>query len=193
MPFAWPTHLRVETVSWGIKKAGVQFRSAYTGSVEAIEFPGQIWRVSVTLPPRQMYDAGAASAFFMRMAGGMETVLVPYWPRRSMLGTMQGSPTVASNVLRGALVIPISTAGTVKAGDAFSVNGQLLIAFDDASSVSGVCTVPLVNRVRANVAAGTAVVWSQPTMKCNMPEMTHDVNYMSMIMSGFPVNMEEVP
>ena len=85
--YAWPSTLTPQTVAWQIQKAGVRFRRPFAGSVESIEFPGQFWKISVTLPPAKMRNGGEGEAFFARLAGGAERVAVPYWPRLVPRGT----------------------------------------------------------------------------------------------------------
>lgn len=193
MAFDWPSAFEPETVAWQIQKSAVGFRSPMAGSLESVEFPGQFWKVSLTLPPKTMAEAGRSSAFFARLTGGAETVNVPYWPRRVPQGTMRGSPTVNTTTVRGDLTLLINTTGTLIAGDAFSVGGQLFVVFEDCAAVAGVLTVKLVNRVRAVYSSGAAVVWDRPTAKCNMPSGIFAANYMTNIMAGLPIDLEEVP
>lgn len=192
MAFDWPAVLEPQDVAWIIQKAVISFRSQMSGSQESIEFPGEFWKISVTVPPRPMNTAGVASAFFARVAGGMEQVNVPYWPRRVPIGTMRGSPVLAAGAVRGDLSLQITTTGTLVAGDAFSVGGQLFVCFQDCAPVSGTLTVPLVNRVKATYAIGTAVVWDKPVVKCTIPANSFGASYLTNIMAGLPVDLEEV-
>lgn len=54
---------------------------------------------------------------------------------------------------------------TLKAGDLIGVGGQLLMVAQDCTADStGTIVVPIVNRVRAEIAAGSIVTWDRPTI-----------------------------
>lgn len=194
--FDWPASLTPQTVSWTLQKASVAFRSPFAGSVESIEFPGQFWKISITLPTRKMVYGGEGEAFFARLAGGAERVLVPYWPRRQPAGTMRGSPGLNAAVARGDLTMQIATTSAVeslKAGDMFSVGGQMLQAFSDCIGAGGVLNVALVNRVRAAMSLGTAVIWNTPTVLCCVPATMSARGYSPGVAAALAVDLEEVP
>lgn len=191
--YAWPDSLTPASASWGIQKAGVQFRSPFAGSVEAVEFPGQYWRVSVTLPQAKLRNGGEAEAFFARLAGGVERVLVPYWPRQQPRGTLRGSQAVSVAAARGDLTLSISAAAgmTLRAGDMIGVGAQLFQCFQDCVS-NGTLTVPLVNRVRGFIAVGTVVVWDRPTVTCCLPASSSARGYDPGAAGAMGCDLEEV-
>ena len=193
MTFSWPTNFRPETAAWQIQKSVAGFRSPMGGSYESIEYPGQYWKVSATFPPRMMRDAGAITAFFMRLAGGSETVYVPSWPRLIRQGTISGAPVVQVQAQRGDLQIQIWTDGTLAAGDMFSILGQTFITLSDCVPIANILSVPLVNRVRRTLAPGSAVIWDIPMTKCVLPSNSFGASYLTNIMSGLPVDLEEAP
>lgn len=189
--FAWPAGLLPQTVSWGIQKSATQSRSPMAGSVESIEFPGQFWRCSITLPERSIANGGAASAFFERIAGGAERVLVPYWPRLLPSGTMRASPTLSAPAVRGELSLSISTSGSLLAGDMIGVGAQVFRVLADSFASGGVLVVPLVNRVRGPIAAGQPVIWNSPTGLFLMPSQSFAAVYSPRRQSGVAVDLEE--
>ena len=189
--FAWPDALTPQSVSWGIHKAAVQFRSPMGGSVQSVEFPASYWYMSITLPQAKMRNGGAAEAFFSRLAGGVERVLVPYWPRRIPAGTMRGAPVLAAAAGRGDLVLVVTANGTLRAGDMIGVGAQVFQCVTDCADVAGTLTVPLVNRVRGPMAAGTAVVWNTPTVLCLVPSVTSTAVYAPGMQGGIAVDLEE--
>jgi len=191
--FDWPDALTPRSVSWGIQKAGVQFRSPMAGSVESIEFPGQFWRVSVVVPGELMKNGSSGEAFFGRIAGGVDRVRVPYWQRLRPLGTMRGTPTLQISAARGDLQLLLSAAGTLRRGDMIGVGPQLFQVFADCADVSGTLTVPLVNRVRGPIAAGMAVLWDRPTMVALIPSLQSSRSYEPGEAQPLPVDLEEVP
>lgn len=185
--------LTPQSVSWGIQKAAINFRSPFAGSVESVEFPGQFWRISITVPQAKMRNGGQGEAFFSRLAGGAERVRVPYWPRLVPRGTMRGAPTLSAGAVRGDLQLLIVTAGTLAAGDMFGCGGQLFQAFQDCAAVAGVLTVPLVNRVRATIASGAAVTWDRPTVTCCAPSLSSSRIYDPGAAGPLAVDLEEIP
>jgi hypothetical protein len=192
--FAWPTYLTPQKVSWGIQKAGVQFRSPLGGRVESVEFPGEFWKVSVTLPDLTIDEGSAAAAFFNRMAGGMERVLAPYWLRMIPAGTLRGSPSLGGPAVQGALSLSILGTGTLKAGDMLGVGGEVFQVFEDCASSSGVITPSLVNRVRSvTLASGSAVAWSSPMVQLLVPSLSNTANYQPGSMTGLAIDLEEAP
>jgi hypothetical protein len=66
--FDYPEALMPQNMEWGSIKAGVQHRSPFNGSLEAVEFPGERWRISLTLrpAPARLDRAPLAEAFFGR-------------------------------------------------------------------------------------------------------------------------------
>ena len=192
--FAWPDSLAPSMVSWIIQKSGVQFRSPFAGSVEAIEFPGQFWRVSVTLAPSKTRNSGEAEAFLARIAGGAERVLVPYWPRLQPRGTLRGSPALTVAAVRGDLSLSIGAAAgvTLRAGDMIGCGTQLFQCFQDCASDGTTLTVPLVNRVRGALAIGAAVVWSRPTVTCCLPSPSSSRSYEPGAAGSLAADLEEV-
>ena len=190
--YNWPANLTPQTVSWGIQKAAIQSRSPMAGSVESIEFPGQFWKCSLTLPERKIVPGSAAASFFERLAGGAECVLVPYWPRLVPLGSMRGSPVTVAIATRGDLLLQVGTPGSLMAGDMIGCGGQLFRVFADCTSTGAVLTVPLVNRVRATIATGSVVVWASPTAQCCMPASSFNSVFAPGRQQGIAVDLEEV-
>jgi hypothetical protein len=193
MDYAWPESLPPQLMIWSIQKAGVAFRSPYAGTVEAITFPGWYWKVSVTLKPRRARDGGEAEAFFEGLAGGEDAVLLHHWLRPIPRGTMRGAPTVSVAGVRGQRQIVLATAGTLLAGDLFSVGNTVHKARLSCSPVGGLLTVPLVGRLRQAVAVGAAVGWDRPKVRCLMPSMSNSSSYRPGSMQGLAIDLEEAP
>lgn len=187
-----PASLMPQHMEWRSLKAGVQFRSPFDGSTEGIEFPGERWAVSLTLPPRRAAAGGEAEAFFARLAGGVERLRLWHVQRPQPRGTMRGSPTLQASVSRGALSLQIATTGTLEAGDMFGVGGQLFQAFQACTPSGGVLTVPLVQRVRAALTAGAAVTWDKPTALFIVPAMSSGAAFSPGVMAGLAADLQEV-
>jgi hypothetical protein len=190
--FDYPDALMPQRMEWGSIKAGVQFRSPFNGGIESVEFPGERWRVSLTLPAMKPRNAGQAEAFFARVAGGSERVRLRHFLRPAPVGTMRGTPTLSAAAARGDLQLSISTTGTLRAGDFFKVGGQLFQAFADCAPVASVLTVTLVQRVRAALSSGAAVAWDRPTALFVCPANTFATGYSPGQAAPVSVDFEEV-
>ena len=188
----YPISLMPQKMVWGGVKAGVQSTSPFNSATESIEFPGERWLVSLTLPERKSRDSGEAEAFFGRISGGMERVRLWHFLRPQPRGSMRGAPTLAAGAVRGDFTLQIATTGTLLAGDMFKVGSQLFQAFQSCSPVGGVLTVPLVQRVRSTLAAGAAVAWDKPTALFVLPSKTHRTPYRPGAMEPVQVDLEEV-
>ena len=189
--FGWPIELTPAQVSWGIQKAGVGFRSPMAGNLESIEFPGAFWRVSITLPEMSIDDGVSAQAFFARLAGGVDRVLVPYWMRPEPYGTMRGSPTLSAQAVRGVNVLAIAANGTLRRGDMLGIDGTFFQVAQDATASGGVITVATVNRARRLIAAGSPVLWASPTMTALVPSQSSIDNYEPGKHSPLAIDLEE--
>ena len=193
--FAYPDSLTPSISAWIIQKSAVQFRSPFAGSVESVIFSGEFWRVSVTVPQSRLKNAGEAEAFFGRLAGGAERVLVPYWPRLQPRGTLRGSLTLSTAAVRGDLTLSIggaAVAATLKAGDMIGCGSQLFQCFQDCVTSGTIITVPLVNRVRGALAVGTVVTWNRPTVTCCLPSPSSSRSYEPGAAGSLAADLEEV-
>jgi len=159
----WPSSLIPASCDIGLKRQTVQHQSQITSQVQAVELGTELWRMSVTMPPRMRADSGAMEAFFNQLVGGVQTVTAWHFSRPTPKGTMRGAPTVAANAAQFARSIQITTTGTLLAGDMFAIGSQLFQVAADASPVAGVLTVTTVNRVKAAITSGAVVVWYRPS------------------------------
>jgi hypothetical protein len=142
-----------------------------------------------------MANGGEGEAFFARLAGGVDRVLVPYWMRQVPRGTMRGTPTLAIPAARGdlSLTLTVAAGSTLLAGDMLGLGGQLFQVFQSCTATGALLVVPLVNRVRATIAAGSAVTWQTPTVTCLIPSSFSQRAYEPAVASVMPVDLEEAP
>jgi len=171
--YDWPTTMIPAVAAIGSQGSGVQFKSPFNGTLQAVEFVAERFTLSVTLPPKMRDDSGAVEAFFMRLRGGVNRVKAWHFSRPAPKGTMRGSPTLSAGVSRGGTSLPITggtASSTLKAGDMLAVGGQLFMVAENVSlNGSGAGTVPVVHRVRATINSGAAVTWDKPTAEFVMP------------------------
>ena len=127
----------------------------------------EYWVVNMTIDDQFGSSAAELEALLAKMSN-QNPVVLPHFVNPVPRGTMAGSPTVTGSVLKYATAFDIqTTAGaTLKAGDYFTVNGQLLqVLYDSTANGAGVLSVQTVNYVRAAITSGTAVVWNTPTLR----------------------------
>ena len=192
-----PAAMRPQLASFGLQKAGVQFRSPFNGSLQAASFVAERWQVSATGVPQSLRDAGAVEAFLNLMAGGVNYVRMGHPARPVPYGTLRGSPILNGGATRGAssLTLANCTPGaTLLTGDMIGVatGTQLFqVAADCTANGGGLMTVPLVNRVRATCEAGTAVTWDRPTALFVCESMRNDVTFQQMHMAGAVIDFIE--
>lgn len=164
---ALPSWFKPDTFS--LRQAIVQrvHSSPFGGSEQAVDMLNDRWMANVSIPPRMHVDAADVEAFVASMRGMTNTVNLPHFVRKVPRGTMRGSPTMYSApALQGTnfIIINATVGSTLLAGDMIGIGGLLLmVALDTGADGAGHMGITLVNRLRKNIAAGTAVVWDQPT------------------------------
>jgi hypothetical protein len=133
-----PAALQPQTMEWGIQKAGVQHRSPFAGSMEAVEFPGDYWTCSLMYPQRKIRNAGQDEAFFARLAGGADRVRVPNFVRPVPLGTLRGTPLLNAEVTRGARSLVLKDVDVTSDGPATLVaRGNCQVTGTTVTKVGG--------------------------------------------------------
>ncbi len=184
--------IEVTGMEWASIKSGVSFQSPFDGTTESIEFPGERWGCALTLAPVPDFLGGEIEALFGRLAGGTERLRLGHRLRPVPRGTMRGTPTVNAAAARGAQSLLLNTDGTLLAGDFFKIGNQVFQAFQSCAPISGVLTVPLVQRVRVPVAASDAVTWDRPTALFVLPATSNRASYSAGLLNGMAVDMQEV-
>lgn len=195
--FDMPTAMAPQGASFGLRKSGVQFRGPFNGTLQAVGFVSERWVFSATTTPKSLKDAGAVEAFLNVMAGGVNTVRAGHPARPVPIGTLRGSPVLQLDANRGDSTIHLggcATGETLEPGDMFGLAaGSQLFQVASACEVDsfGIVSVPVVNRVRAFCAAGSAVVWDHPKALFNCAAMMNSVSFAAHAMQGAPVDFVE--
>lgn len=91
-----PTALIPQVSSFGLQKAGVQFRSPFNGTLQSLDLAAERWACSLTSPAKSHANAGAAEAFLNVIAGGVNKVRIYHPARPVPYGTLRGSPTIGT-------------------------------------------------------------------------------------------------
>jgi hypothetical protein len=97
----WPASLQPQTFSASLKKIGLQWRSPFNGTAQVVDFNAERWVFSLTLPPKRRENSGQVEALLYQLAGGIERVRCWHFVRPQPLGTMRGTPVLASQATRG--------------------------------------------------------------------------------------------
>ena len=115
-----PAALRATAWEFGLARGGTQFRSPYTGSLQAVDFAADRWQASLMLPPVATANAGAAEAFFNRLSGGVNRVRLWHQARPTPAGTMRGQPVLTAGASRGQLSLSIGSARALRNAIAYA-------------------------------------------------------------------------
>lgn len=116
-------------------------------------------------------EAAGIEAFIASMRGQTNTVDLGHYARTVPNGTARGTLTMSGAASQGAASISVTgvspSSGTFLAGDMLGLTTTagaklLVMVASDCTAAGGSVTVPLANRLRANVASGSSVVWSFP-------------------------------
>lgn len=135
----------------------------FGGSEQVLDLLNDRWLLTCALPEGHQFKGAAIEAFIGALRGKVNTVALWHFVRPFPRGTIAGAKTLSAAAAQGASSISITATGTVLAGDMLGVSGLLLMAANDATSVAGVITVPLVNRLRKALSSGAAVITDKPT------------------------------
>lgn len=157
------------------------FPSPYTQGVQVIDLMADFWQVQLEMTPgNDPIVGGQIEAFFDRLKGAANRILLWNLKRPAPLGTMRGTPTLAASALQLANTASIqTTAGaTLLAGDMIGIGGQLVRNLVDATADgSGLLGVEFAPRLRAAKASGTAVTWDKPTSAFRIPNGSAPVDW----------------
>lgn len=176
----WPTTRYVKSCRFDLEANHIANSSPYNLDQQVVDRVNDLWTVSVSLPVRRHAEAAAIEAFIASFRGQVNWISLWHFVREAPRGTLRGTLLTSGAQSQGASSIIVSggtASGTVKAGDLFGAGGQILMASADATADgAGNVTIPLVNRLRANILTGQPVTWDKPTAPFRL--MSHSgVNY----------------
>jgi len=150
--------------SAGLQTNTRSFASPFGGSEQVADMLNDRWSFALELAARNHDEAASVEAFVAAMRGMSNTTNLYHFGRPTPRGTLAGSPTAqAAAQGAGTITLNATTGHTLRAGDLIGVSGLLLQVAADCVSAAGAMPVPLVNRLRRAITAGTAVIWDRPT------------------------------
>ncbi len=143
------------------------FVSPYTQGLQVTDLLADFWSVSLDLAPgNDPIIGGQIEAFFDRLKGAANCIVLWNLRRPAPLGSLRASPTLAATAaqLSNTASIQTTAGATLLAGDMIGIGGQLVrVMTDTVANGSGVMPVEFAPRLRAVQNAGAAVTWDKPT------------------------------
>jgi len=143
------------------------FQSPLTGAIQTLDRGGERWAMTMQFNNLKGDDVGVMTGFVARLNGQQHrfTVQNHAEPQR---GVLTGTPLVAGASQTGTSIdidgATTGQTGWIKAGDWFSVNGELKMCVEDADSDgSGNVTINFIPRLRTSPADNAAVTVSDAT------------------------------
>lgn len=159
----WPDRLIPTSFKLALSINQRSHSAPYGGSEQVVDLLNDRWTISMTLPENTQAAAAITESFINAMRGMTNTVDLWHFKRPVIAGTLSGATAQAASQGASQIILNASTGQTLKAGDMIGVGGLLLQVASDCVSVGSAITIPLVNRLRKTVAAGSAVITNKPT------------------------------
>lgn len=194
--FTWPSSGGIgfalvrytETTEWNVEITYARSGKAYTRYL-----PGARRVVTLTVPQHsvaEMASRAQLTSFLKKLRGGANRLLLWHLMKPAPLGTMRGSPTVASTAAVNAEQISISGSGTLLPGDTLGLGagGQRVDVVDPVTLPGLVRIEP---PLREAVPAGTAVIWDKPLSRLIMRNPTLPDPFEKTVLPGFDVEFVE--
>lgn len=154
---------------FGLRANTQGFESPLNRSVQTLELVGARWFAEYELPAMSRAQAAAWLAFLVGLQGRAGRFYGFDPDAKTPQGTWAGTPLVngASQTGSSLILDGFSASATVKAGDYFTVNGELkMITADGTADGTGNLTVSFKPSLRASPADDAAITSSNPT--CTM-------------------------
>jgi len=174
-------------IEWQLLSSSLGVQSPLDLSIQQQEFIGARWGMILEYNTFTEGDANALKAFLVKMRGGANVVELYNFERPKPQGVTIGAPTIKV-VGAGQTGNTLNTNGWatgshVKAGDFFSVNGELKMIVTDAAESANSLTVEFEPPLRASPPDDAPLDFTQPTTTM---KLTEDVARWS------PVNMGKI-
>ncbi len=177
----WPANLTPAGLEWRLQKSGVQFRSPFTGSLQANGFLGEYWDITIALRGEgaRRLNSGALEALLMNLAGGRNQIDIYHWVRPFPYGSMRGNPTLQVVTIRGdsQLILNVAAGATLYAGDLIGAGNQVFMVKANCKAVGTTLTVPVLNHARGVIAEDSAVIWNRPKVAVVAPDLSAGLVY----------------
>lgn len=138
MPLAMPASPGFSACRFGLETNTQTFTSPLTKATQRLLLGGSRWVATFTLPAMNAAQAAAWQAFLLSLEGGANAFYAFDPDRRTPRGAATGTPLVKGGSQTGSTLDTdgwtASVVGILKAGDYFTVNGELKMLTADATS-----------------------------------------------------------
>jgi hypothetical protein len=175
MPIAMPTRPNFAAARFGLMTNTRTFASPENNSIQRVLLAGAYWTATYTLPTMNRDDAAQWQAFLMQLEGQVNSFDGFDPDARQPRGPATGTPLVKGAGQTGStLNIDGCTASIVRwmrAGDYFSVNGELkMLTADATTNGSGETTLSFKPALRASPADNAPLT----VRNCTVPMIMSD-------------------
>lgn len=142
-----------------------RFMSPFNGAIQTVDRSGERMVITVTYTSLQQADYATLIGFIAKLNGQQHRVNLPYHALNNR-GVLSGTPLVAGASQTGN-TLNIDGVGTVsnwmRAGDIFSVNGELKISTADVNSSAGLATLSFMPRLHTDPPNNDPIEVTAPT------------------------------
>lgn len=157
--------------SFNIEFNTLEFKSTFTNTSQRVGLSTGIWSAQYSLPVMDRDDIAVWRAFFASLQGRKNTFFAYDPDYTTPRGSATGTPLVDGASQTGTSLITDgwtpSTTGILKAGDYFSVGGELKMVTQDADSDgAGACTLNFQPAIRNSPSDNASITTTNP--KCEM-------------------------
>ena len=178
--YAIPTTIGFSSVEFGLENNNQVFESPLSNSIQVSELTGARWYGTFNLPPMSKAQALEYIGFLQRLQGRVHSFFGYDANHRSPSGTMSGSTLVVKGASQTGTSINLDGGANstliLKAGDFFSVGGELkMVTANATSDGSGNLTVNFVPSLRSSPANDSAITTTNPV--CAMKLLGDSTSY----------------
>ena len=194
--YAYPTLSRVpNSVVFEYRSNTESFRSPLTQAVQTLDRGGEHLFVTLTYNSLQTADRALLIGFLAKINGMQHRVTLPFFGIDNQ-GAFGGTPLVAGAAQTGNTLnidgCSTGVTGWIKAGDFFSVNGELKIATADANSDGGgLATLSFSPRLRSSPDNNAAIETTAPSGLFMLASRAQSWNYRPGDFSDFTLSFVE--
>lgn len=175
----WPTLSRRAPAAFDFSLVSntQTFTSPLSKAVQTVEMPGAHWAFSFQLNSLNRIDADILRPWLARLRGASGRFYMHDMSRPTPRGIATGTPLVAGAGQGGTTLVTDgwtpNTAGILRAGDYFGVNGELkMLVLDAASNGAGVATLTFEPPLRSAPADNAVITTVKPTAVFKLDEDT---------------------
>ncbi len=188
--------LTPNSVKWELVGNTQQFKSPFSGRIQTATRPGSYWQASLTYKALSAGDRASMMAFLASLEGMRHRFTLEYHGA-PQLGILTGTPLVDGAGQTGNTLVTDgwtnSQTGIIKAGDMFSVGGELKMCTADANSgaTTGPATISFVPALRVAPADNAAITVTNPTGTFMLQQNSASWGDVPGILSSFSFNAIE--